>query len=122
METLFEIGCFILFILEGFLVLTHLHIALSLRALPLKDMARMQNFFLFATLTVATTGQFVTSPIWMLGVFQMAHNLYCYLTWDVSSYSKKVRLILNIFFSYFFNIIYLPITVDHVELAQLDRE
>lgn len=90
MESLYEIGCFILFVLEGFLAMAHLHVALSLRALPLKDMARLQYFFLFAMLTIATTWQLVTSPFWMLGAFLLAHHLYSYMTWNVSSYTKKV--------------------------------
>lgn len=92
METPFEIFCFVLLILEGFLSLAHAHIALSLRALPMKDMARLQYFFLFATLTLATTSQAVFSQFWAADTAVMAHHLYCYVTWNSSSYTKKVRL------------------------------
>ncbi|XP_046658014.1 uncharacterized protein LOC124352537 [Daphnia pulicaria] len=90
METPFDIFCFVLFILEGFLSLAHAHIALSFRALPLKDMARLQYFFLFATLTIATTSQVVVTQFWMADTFVMAHHLYCYVTWNSSSYTKKI--------------------------------
>lgn len=90
METPFEIFCFVLFILEGFLSLAYAHIVFSFRALPLKDMARLQYFFLFATLTVATTSQVVVNPFWMADTFIMGHHLYCYVTWNASNYTRKV--------------------------------
>lgn len=90
METLHEIVCFFLLILEGFLAMAHAHIVLSLRALPLKDVATIRTFFLFATLTVATSGQVVDTRFWVLDLVIMLHNLYCYLSWDHSNYTKKV--------------------------------
>lgn len=90
METLYEIFCFTLFVLEGFLAVSYFHIAFSLRALPLKDMARMNYFFLFGVLTIATTSQAVVSKFWIVDTFLMAHHLFCYVTWNSSSYTKKV--------------------------------
>jgi len=90
METFHEILCLILFIFEGFFALANIHIALSFRSLPLKDMARLQYFFLCATLTVATTEQAILNNYWMLDIGLLIHHLYCYLTWNNSSYTKKV--------------------------------
>lgn len=90
METLFEIFCFVLFVLEGFLSMFHAHIAFSIRSLPLKDMERLKYFFLFSTLTMATTAQATTGQFWIADTFVMAHHMFCYLTWNTSSYTKKV--------------------------------
>lgn len=95
METPYQILCFVLLILEGFLALAHAHIALSLRALPLKDMARLQYFYLFGTLTIATTTQTIVSVYWIADTFVMAHHLFCYVTWNSSSYTKKVCILIH---------------------------
>lgn len=86
--------------MEGFLSGYHLLQALSVRALPLKDMQRLQYFFLFATLTVATTIQAIQNPYWMADIAVMAHHTFCYFSWDESSYTKKVS-----FYHYFIMVV-----------------
>ena len=91
--------CFILFIFEGFFALAYVNIALSIRGLPLKDMARLQNFFLFASLTAASTSQIMpsTTALWILEILLLFHHFYCYITWETSNYCKKVLIAIEIF-------------------------
>lgn len=79
--------------MEGFLAGYHLLQGLSFRALPLKDMQRLQYFFLFATLTIATTVQTVQNSYWLADLFVMGHHTFCYFSWDRSDYTKKVSSI-----------------------------
>jgi hypothetical protein len=63
---------------------------MGMRMLPHKDMLGLRSYFLFSTLTLATTMLTIDCPLYLLDAVVMGHHIFCYLTWNQSPQSKKV--------------------------------
>lgn len=81
---------FILFVFEIFLGITILLVTIGARSLPYKDMIGLRNGVIFAGLTLTTSSMVVPTDIWFVETLLAIHHFYCYINWDVSSYSKRV--------------------------------
>ena len=65
---------------------------MGMRMLPHKDMLGLRSYFLFSTLTLATTMLTIDCPLYLLDAVVMGHHIFCYLTWNQSPQSKKVSI------------------------------